>query len=79
LPHYKENEGRCKIPAAYLIQECGWKGFRSADAGVHAIQPLVLVNYGSATGQELVELSKEIRKSVFDKFQIKLEPEVNII
>jgi UDP-N-acetylmuramate dehydrogenase len=68
-----------KIPAAWLIEQCGWKGYRNGDAGVHPDQPLVLVNYGSATGQQVMDLSSQIMNSVFEKFGIRLETEVNII
>ncbi len=78
--HLYENEnGTIKIPAAFLIQECQWKGKRFGDAGVHTYQPLVLVNYKNAKGSEIVNLAEKIQISVFEKFHIKLEPEVNII
>ncbi len=68
-----------KIPAAWLIDQCGWKGFRNGDAGVHVNQPLVLVNYGHATGAEVLGLAKQIMDSVYLKFGIRLEIEVNVI
>jgi UDP-N-acetylmuramate dehydrogenase len=68
-----------KIPAAWLIEQCGWKGFRNGDAGVHVNQPLVLVNYGSATGRDILELATRIIESVQQKFGIRLEMEVNVI
>ena len=68
-----------KIPAAWLIEQCGWKGYRSGDAGVHPNQPLVLVNYGAATGRQIHELSQNIRDSVTQKFGIPLDPEVIIL
>ncbi len=68
-----------KIPAAWLIEQCGWKGYRAGDAGVHPNQPLVLVNYGNATGTQILELAGEITESVFKKFGIQLEIEVNVI
>lgn len=68
-----------KIPAAWMIEQCGWKGKRFGDAGVHLHQPLVLVNYGNATGREILDLAQRIRESVFERFGILLEQEVNII
>lgn len=68
-----------KIPAAWLIEQCGWKGYRNGDAGVHPNQPLVLVNYGAANGQQILELANQIMDSVEKKFGIRLETEVNII
>lgn len=71
--------GNVKIPAAWLIEQCGWKGYRDGDAGVHPNQPLVLVNYGSATGQQILDLAAQISDSVYQKFGIRLESEVNVI
>ena len=77
-PNYQNDDGSYKIPAAYLIQECDWKGKRLGDAGVHHLQPLVLVNHGNASGTDILHLAKSIQKSVFERFHIRLEPEVNI-
>ncbi len=76
---YENSDGTIKLAAAWLIESCGWKGFRRGDAGCHSKQALVLVNYGHATGQEIYNLSTEIQQSVFQKFGVKLEREVNII
>ena len=72
-------DGKIKLAAAWLIEQCGWKGKRAGDAGVHSSQPLVLVNYGNATGTEILNLGEKIKDSVNDKFGIMLETEVNVI
>jgi UDP-N-acetylmuramate dehydrogenase len=73
------DEGLVKIPAAWLIEKAGWKGFRDGDVGVHREHALVLVNHGKATGAQLVQLSEKIQESVQALFGIRLQPEVRII
>lgn len=79
MKHYDVSETEVKVPAGWLIEQAGFKGIRRGDAGVHKNQALVLVNYGNATGQEIVNLSKEIQKTILEKFGIPIEAEVNII
>ena len=78
-PYYKLSDSEYKIPAGWLIEQTGFKGKRYGDAGVHKNQALVLVNYGDATGQEIIALSKRIQNKVKIEFGISIEPEVNII
>jgi UDP-N-acetylmuramate dehydrogenase len=68
-----------KLFAGWLIEKAGWKGKRFADAGVHQTQSLVLVNYGNATGQEILDLSEQIKTDVFSQFGVNLETEVNVV
>jgi len=79
MPHYVVSDTEVKVPAGWLIEQAGFKGKRFGDAGIHEKQALVLVNYGNATGQEIVELSKHIQKTILDKYGIAIEAEVNII
>lgn len=81
VPSFPANTASVKIPAAWLIEKCGWKGKRlspTSDAAVHDKQALVLVNHGTATGKEILELSGQISLSVQERFGIGLETEVNI-
>ncbi len=79
LPGYSVSNDQVKVPAAWLIEQCGWKGFRRGDAGCHERQPLVLVNFGNAAAKDILDLSNEIIRSVEDKFGIVLNREVNIV
>ncbi len=79
LPGYPQGDGTIKVPAGWLIEQCGLKGYRSGDAGVHEKQALVLVNYGGASGQQILQLARHIQEKVQEAFSIELQPEVNII
>ena len=78
IPGYDVPEGK-KVPAAWLIEQSGWKGKRFGETGVHAKQPLVLVNYGNSKGNDIKDLAENIQASVFEKFGIPLKAEVNFI
>lgn len=79
MPGYPTGETTVKVPAGWLIEQCGWKGKRVGEAGVHARQALVLVNYGDATGEEIRALARNVQESVEARFGIRLSPEVNFI
>jgi len=79
MKFYEISETEVKVPAGWLIEQAGFKGKRFGDAGIHKNQALVLVNYGNATGQEILNVSKEIQETIFKKFGIHIEAEVNII
>lgn len=79
MRYFDISETEVKVPAGWLIEQAGFKGKRFGDAGIHKNQALVLVNYGKATGQEILNVSKEIQATVFKKFGIYIEAEVNVI
>jgi UDP-N-acetylmuramate dehydrogenase len=79
MKFYEISATEVKVPAGWLIEQAGFKGKRFGDAGIHKNQALVLVNYGNATGQEILAVSKDIQKTVFEIFDIQIEAEVNVI
>ncbi len=79
MKYYEISESEVKVPAGWLIEQAGFKGKRFGDAGIHKNQALVLVNYGNATGQEILAVSKDIQETVFTIYGIRIEAEVNVI
>jgi UDP-N-acetylmuramate dehydrogenase len=79
IPHYPDTEGLVKVPAGWLIEQAGWKGWRNEHVGVYDKQALVLVHYGGGTGQDIVNLAQRIQHSVAEKFGIQISPEVNFV
>lgn len=79
LPSYQLDDNNFKIPAAWLIDQAGWKGKRIGNVGTYKNQALVIVNHGDATGEEIYKHAKTIQKSVLDMFDVDLQPEVNIV
>ena len=79
MPHYDEPNGKVKLPAGWLIEQAGWKGWRNEHVGVYDKQALVLVHYGGGKGEDIVYLAKRIQNSVEEKFGIRISPEVNFV
>lgn len=79
MPTYPAADGCRKIAAGWLIDQAGMKGYRKGNVGVHDRQALVLVNFGGATGNEVIALAQEVQRAVYEKFGIRIEPEVNIL
>jgi len=79
IKYYEVSETEVKVPAGWLIEQVGFKGKRFGDAGIHKNQALVLVNYGKATGKEILDVSKAIQETIFKTFGIHIEAEVNVI
>ncbi len=79
LVSFPQKDGTYKLAAGWLIEQCGWKGRRAGDAGVHEKQALVIVNYRNAGGNEILDFSEKIKQSVLDKFGVALEREVNVV
>lgn len=79
MPHYAVDGGGVKVPAAWLIEQCGWKGRKVGDAQVYERQPLVIVNAGGATAQDIMTLAQRVQESVRERFGIEITPEVNYI
>ena len=79
LVHHAQPDGTEKLAAGWLIDRAGWKGFREGDAGVHRLQALVLVNYGAASGNQLLALARSIQADIAERFGVELEMEPNLL
>ena len=79
IPGFKVNDNETKVPAAWLIEQTGWKGKAVGNVGVHKNQPLVLVNFGGGKGDEILSLAQQVQQSVYEKFGVKLQLEVNVV
>ncbi len=79
IPGYAQPRNYVKVPAAWLIEQCGWKGTRRGQVGVHKQQALVLVNYGGGTGKDIHQLAEDIQQSIKKRFRIELSPEVDYV
>ncbi len=79
IPHYPDADGMVKVPAGWLIEKAGWKGWRNEHVGVYEKQALVLVHYGGGTGHDIMDLAQRIQQSVEEKFGIRISPEVNFV
>ena len=79
IPYYPESDGRVKVPAGWLIEQSGWKGWHDDHVGVYEKQALVLVHYGGGTGKDIVELAQRIQDSVEVRFGVRISPEVNFV
>lgn len=79
LVAFSQGDGQVKLAAGWLIERAGWKGYRQGDAGVHALQALVLVNHGRATGSEILRLARRIQADIAERFSVDLEIEPNVI
>ncbi len=79
LPFHKQNNGNYKIPAAWLVERAGWKGFRRGSVGVHNKQAIVMINYGQGCGLEVLKLAEEIKSDIYLKFCVTLEIEPQIL
>jgi UDP-N-acetylmuramate dehydrogenase len=79
IPAFEVGPGIVKLSAAWLIDQCGWKGKRKGNTGTYSKQPLILLNHGEATGKEILEFAGEIQQSVMDRYGLRLEMEVNVV